>query len=67
MKVCVLQPSYSFDGNDLDACFIGLLELMERCDDTMDIIVLPEYSDALADVKGKKDFTMPLKIIIPGF
>ena len=53
MKVCVLQPKYSFDENDTSKCFEGLLTILEQCDDSMDIIVLPEYSDALADVKGK--------------
>ena len=56
MKVCVIQPSYSFCAEELDRCFDGLLEWMDRCDDTMDLIVLPEYSDALADVKGKAGF-----------
>lgn len=56
MKVCVVQPKYSFNENDLDKCFNGLIELLDKCDNSLDIIVLPEYSDALADVKGKKGF-----------
>ncbi len=56
MKVCVLQPHYSFDEKDLKQCFEGLIALLDRCDETMDLIVLPEYSDALADVKGKDGF-----------
>lgn len=56
MKVCVLQPRYSFDENDLQSCYEGLLSLLAQCDESMDIIVLPEYSDALADVKGKDGF-----------
>ncbi|MBO5270604.1 MAG: hypothetical protein J6B77_07450 [Clostridia bacterium] len=56
MKVCVIQPHYSFDENDLASCFEGLLALLDQCDDSMDLIVLPEYSDALADVKGKDGF-----------
>ena len=56
MKVCVIQPHYSFDPADLDSCFKGLLELLDKCDDSLDLIVLPEYSDAPADVKGKKGF-----------
>ncbi len=27
--------------------------MLDGCDESMDIIVLPEYSDAPADVKGK--------------
>jgi len=56
MKVCVIQPEYSFDGQDLDKCYNGLLRLLEECDESLDLIVLPEYSDALADVQGKKGF-----------
>ena len=56
MKVCVIQPKYSFDGNDVQKCFDGLLSLLYKCDDSMDIIVLPEYSDAPADVLGKEGF-----------
>ena len=56
MKVCVIQPHYSFDPNDLDSCFNGLMELLDKCDSTMDLIVLHEYGDAPADVKGKQCF-----------
>lgn len=56
MNVCVLQPAYSFDANDAEKCFKGLLELLEQCDERMDIIVLPECSDVLADVSGKDEY-----------
>ena len=56
MKICVIQPHYSFDPSDVDECFRGLLSLLDACDDSMDLIVLPEYSDALADVQGKDGF-----------
>ena len=56
MKVCVIQPAYSFDENDVEKCNSGLLDLLDKCDESMDLIVLPEYSDALADVKGKAGF-----------
>ena len=56
MKVCVIQPHYSFDERDVDTCFNDMLALLEKCDESLDLIVLPEYSDALADVQGKKGF-----------
>lgn len=56
MKVCVLQPHYSFDERDVAACFSELISLLDRCDESMDLIVLPEYSDAPADVQGKAGF-----------
>ena len=56
MKICVIQPHYSFDEKDIAQCFEELLVLMDQCDESMDLIVLPEYSDAPADVKGKDGF-----------
>ena len=56
MKVCVIQPHYSLDAQHLDACVEGLLSLLDQCDESMDLIVLPEDSDALAGVQGKKGF-----------
>ncbi len=56
MKVCVVQPHYSFDERDAEQCFEGLLELLDQCDDSLDLIVLPEYSDAMADVQGKAGY-----------
>lgn len=61
MKVCALQPKYSFNSCDLDVCINGLIELLDACDDSLDIIVLPEYSDALADVKGKDGYYNAVK------
>ena len=57
MRVCVIQPQYSFDGGEVEQRFADLLALLDRCDDSLDLIVLPEYSDAPADVQGKTDFT----------
>ncbi len=56
MKICTIQSHYSFHENDLQQCFNELLSLMDKCDESMDIIVLPEYSDVLADVKSKTNF-----------
>ena len=56
MKACVIQPHYSFDPADLDACVSDLLGLLDGCDESLDLIVLPEYSDALADVQGKDGY-----------
>lgn len=45
MKVCVIQPFYSFCQEDTEKCFNSMLELIEQCDESLDIIVLPEYCD----------------------
>jgi len=56
MKVCVLEPPYSMNYADADACFGRLLELMDACDDSLDLIVLPEYSDIPVNTPGEKEF-----------
>ena len=52
MKVCVIQPPYSFDERKIGECTDVLLSLLDECNESLDVIVLPEYSDALADVWG---------------
>lgn len=61
MKICIVQPSYSFDKRDAEKCFEGLLSLLDKCDESLDLIVLPEYSDILADVQGKDEFYNAIK------
>lgn len=61
MKVCVIQPHYSFDEGEIDKCFSGLMAQLDECDESLDLIVLPEYSDAPADVKGKDGFYNAVK------
>ena len=56
MRICVIQPYYSFDPADLQNCFDGLMEQLRKCDDSLDLIVLPDYSDVLADIHGEADF-----------
>lgn len=45
MKACIIQPPYSNDLSFSDEYFNYKLNLLDECDETVDIIVLPEYSD----------------------
>lgn len=45
MKVSVVQPFYSLNKEDTEDCFQGFLSLFSKCDESSDIIVLPEYCD----------------------
>ena len=45
MKACIFQPPYSRDVSRSDEYFAYKLDLLDQCDASMDIIVLPEYSD----------------------
>ena len=57
MKVCVIQPYYSFDEKDTDKCYQDMVALLDKCDESMDLIVLPEYSDIPASQGSKKGFS----------
>ena len=45
MKACIIQPPYSYDLGLSDEYFEYKLNLLDECDESVDIIVLPEYSD----------------------
>ena len=51
MKVCVIQPPYSYCHEDMEKTFEALLAMLDACDESLDLIVLPEYSDIPADDK----------------
>ena len=53
MKVCVIQPPYSIEYEKSDEYFNIELDLLDKCDDSMDIIVLPENCDIPCLAKTK--------------
>ena len=55
MKACTVQPSYSTKFQDSDRIFREILSLLDACDDTMDLIVLPEYSNAPAGFRTREE------------
>ncbi|MBE6561616.1 MAG: carbon-nitrogen hydrolase family protein, partial [Ruminococcaceae bacterium] len=55
MKVCVIQPPYSLDFSRSDELFQWELDALEKCDPSMDLIVLPEYSNAPALVATREE------------
>ena len=46
MKVCIIQPKYEMDHAKTPDISAWILEMLDKCDDSMDLIVLPESSDA---------------------
>ena len=54
MKVCIIQPEYSTDYDRSDELFQKTLEYLRACDETMDIIVMPESCDCPALAKTKE-------------
>lgn len=55
MKACVIQPPYSRDVSFSDEYFQYKLSLLEECDESVDIIVLPEYSDVPCATKDLEE------------
>lgn len=45
MKACVIQPPYYSDYSKSDECFAWQLNALDKCDGSMDLIVLPENAD----------------------
>lgn len=45
MKICLIQPEYGLDASRMEEAFQHELALLEQCDATMDLIVLPESCD----------------------
>ena len=45
MKACIVQPFYTTDLSRADELFEWELEVLDKCDDSMDIIVFPEACD----------------------
>ena len=45
MKICIIQPPYSTDYSKSEEYFEQELALLEQCDESMDLIVLPESCD----------------------
>ena len=45
MRACIIQPPYSRDLSCSDEYFNFKIKCLDECDNTSDIVVLPEYSD----------------------
>lgn len=55
MKAFIIQPPYSLDTSFSDEYFDFKLQMLDKCDESADIIVLPEYSDVPCAASTKKE------------
>jgi len=67
MKVCVIQPAYSMDISRAEEYFQRELEFLDQCDESIDLLVLPETADipCFAATKAEEEacvekFSQPL-------
>ena len=56
MKAYIIQPHYSLNYQELYKCIQEELKLIDLCDDSADIIVLPEYCDIAAVTENDEAF-----------
>lgn len=55
MKACVIQPPYSRDASRAEDNFAYMMGLLGSCDESMDVIVLPEYADVPCATSNMED------------
>ena len=61
LKACVFQPPYALDVADIDATMQWEFDQLSRCDESLDLIVLPEASDRQARVRNREDIDAAVK------
>ncbi|MBQ2943046.1 MAG: hypothetical protein IJD97_12510 [Clostridia bacterium] len=54
MKVCTIQPLYPTDYSRSEEMFLWEIEAMDKCDESMDLIVLPESTDVPCFAKTRE-------------
>ena len=56
MKDCIIQPEYSTEYSRSDELFAWEIKMLDECDESMDIIVMPESCDVPALAHTREDF-----------
>ena len=56
MKARVIQQYFAQDREGLDKSFEWTLNELRKCDPSLDIIVLPEFSEVPGKTKSNQDF-----------
>ena len=61
MKYAIVQPPYSRDRDRSDACFAFKMNLLDTLDNSVDVIVLPEYSDVPCAASTREEISLFIK------
>ena len=61
MNVCILQPLFPKEAAEASGFIDWILGELDRCDDTLDLIVLPEYSNAPSVYPNLEDYLADLE------
>lgn len=65
MKVCIIQPHYSTDSSKMEEYFNWEIEALDKCDESMDIIVMPESCDVPCLEKTQENFIAAVERYCP--
>ena len=57
IKACVLQPPYAFDTAKIGESVRWELDALAKCDESLDLIVLPEASDRQGAIHSPTELT----------
>jgi predicted amidohydrolase len=55
MKACAIQTPFCTEFDQSEAYFGKLMDYMDACDESMDLIVLPEYSNVPCSARTKEE------------
>lgn len=61
MKVCSIQPPYPYQPQDVDTHQAFILRELDQCDDSLDLILLPECCNAPTSFANPDDFLACIK------
>ena len=61
LKACVFQPPYALNVADIDATMQWEFDRLRSCDESLDLIVLPEASDRQARVRNREEIDAAVK------
>ena len=56
MKACIIQPAYYVDYSRSEECLNWELQALDQCDESMDLIVLPEAADVPCLAHTREEF-----------
>ena len=56
MKARVIQQLFSQDTKGLDESFEWTINELKKCDESLDIVVLPEFSEVPGKTTGREEF-----------
>lgn len=61
LRTCVIQPAYAFKFEDIESVVRWEIDALNRCDESIDLIVLPEASDRQGRIASPAELAAAVK------